>query len=233
VIDLRPFAGLGRFDSDWLTARYHFSFADYFDPPRMGLGPLRVWNDDTFHPRGGFPMHGHRDMEIITYVRRGAISHQDHLGNVGRTEAGDVQIMSAGSGIRHSEYNHESEDTLIFQIWVVPSEAGIEPRWATRRFPAKDRAGRLKVLASGRAGDDEEALPICQDAALLAATLTAGQTTTHDMKPGRRAYLVAATGAIDVNGQALGARDGAAIAGQQILTIRAAEDSEIVLLDLP
>ncbi len=233
MIDVRPFASLGRFDADWLVARHHFSFGDYHDPARMGFGPLRVWNDDTFRPKGGFPMHGHRDMEIISYVRTGAISHQDHLGNKGRTEAGNVQVMTAGTGIRHSEYNYEADDTLIFQIWIEPRERGLAPGWAARAFPAGDRAGQLVVLASGRDGDGEGPLPIHQDAALLAATFEAGQSVVHEFTPGRRAYLVPTRGALEVNGVAVGERDGVAIAGEDDVAIRAVGEGEIVLVDLP
>ncbi|MDH3232311.1 MAG: pirin family protein [Alphaproteobacteria bacterium] len=233
MIDLRPFAELGRFENDWLSARFHFSFAEYVNPDRMGFGPLRVWNDDTIQPGGGFAMHGHRDMEIITYVRRGAISHEDHLGNKGRTVAGDIQVMHAGTGIQHSEYNHEGEDTLIYQIWIEPASTGGPPGWSAREFPKAEREAGLVTLASGRPGASDDALPINQDASLLAATLEAGQTTTHALEPGRRAYLVPATGAIEVNGAALEARGGAAIEGEDRVTITAREDSEIILVDLP
>lgn len=233
MIDVRPFASLGRFDTDWLSGRHHFSFAEYYDPTRMGFGPLRVWNDDTFRPDGGFPMHGHRDMEIISYVRTGAISHEDHLGNKGRTEAGNIQVMTAGTGIRHSEYNYEADDTQIFQIWIEPREGGLAPGWAARAFPTGDRAGQLVVLASGRAGDGDDPLPIHQDAALLVATLEAGQSVVHKFAPGRRAYLVPTRGALEVNGVAVGERDGVAIADEDDATIHAVEECEIVLVDLP
>lgn len=232
MIEIRPFAKLGRFDSDWLSARYHFSFAGYHDPARDGFGPLLVWNDDTIQPGRGFDRHGHRDMEIITYVRRGAVTHEDHLGNRGRTEAGDVQVMSAGRGIVHAEYNLEAEPTTLFQIWIRPAGIGLKPRWEARRFPKDDRAGALVPLASGRPGHNG-ALPIHQDAALLGATLRAGQTATHRSGRERSAYLVAATGAVEVNGQRAAARDGIAIRGEDALTIRALEDSEILLADLP
>jgi len=232
VIEVTPFESLGRLDIDWLSARYHFSFANYHDPARTGLGPLLVWNDDTIQPGTGFDPHGHRDMEIITYVRSGAISHRDHLGNEGRTVAGDVQVMSAGTGIRHAEYNLEDEITQIFQIWIEPDETRLEPRWATRRFPKAERAADLVALASGRAGDDG-ALRIHQDAAILGAALTPGQSVTHPIGEGRRAYLVPATGRIEVNGVAAKARDGVAIVGEDKLTITALEDSDILLVDLP
>ncbi|MCH8037973.1 MAG: pirin family protein [Proteobacteria bacterium] len=236
MIDVQPFDALGRFDNDWLAARYHFSFAGYHDPARRGVGPLLVWNDDLVQPGRGFDPHGHRDMEIITYVREGAISHQDHLGNRGRTEAGDVQVMSAGRGIRHSEYNLEAGPTRIFQIWIEPSETGIEPRWAQRRFPKGARSGALVALASGRPGQaagPDGALPIHQDAAILGATLDAGRSVSHRLDAGRRAYLVPARGRVRVNGVIAEARDGVTIAEETEITITALEDAEILLADLP
>ena len=232
MIDVRPFEKLGRFDNDWLAARYHFNFAGYHDPARGGVGPLLVWNDDTIQPETGFDPHGHRDMEIITYVRRGAISHKDHLGNQGRTEAGDVQVMSAGTGIQHAEYNLEPEITQIFQIWIQPAATGIAPAWATRRFPKVARSAAFAVLASGRPGD-AGALPIHQDAAILGATLAAGQSVTHELGAGRQAYLVAASGRFEVNGVSAAARDGITIAGEERITISALEETEILLADLP
>lgn len=232
MIEIRPFAKLGRFDNDWLAARFHFSFAGYHDPARDGVGPLLVWNDDTIQPGRGFDRHGHRDMEIITYVRRGAITHEDHLGNRGRTEAGDVQVMSAGQGIQHAEFNWEAEPTLIFQIWITPSEKGLTPRWEQRKFPKADRSGQLVPLASGRAGDDA-ALPIHQDAAVIGATLLAGQSVEHPLAPGRTVYLVAALGRLTVNGHDVNARDGAVVTGEETIRIGAVEDSEVLLADLP
>lgn len=232
MIDVRPFGSLGRFNIDWLAARHHFSFGHYNDPKRMGVGALRVWNDDTIQPGTGFDPHPHRDMEIITYVRKGAITHRDRLGNEGRTEAGDVQVMSAGTGIVHAEYNLEDEPTQIFQIWIIPSATGFAPRWEARQFPKDDRAGELVVLASGRAGDDG-ALKINQDAAVLGATVRAGQSVTHRLGAGRNAYLVASTGSITVNGTPANARDGVAVSGEDAIEIRALEDAEIVLVDVP
>jgi len=232
MIDRRSFANLGRFDNDWLSARYHFSFAGYHNPARNGLGPLLVWNDDTIRPGRGFDQHGHRDMEIVTYVRSGAISHQDHLGNRGRTEAGDVQVMSAGTGILHAEYNLENGPTQIFQIWIVPDKTGLAPRWEQRRFPVGEHAGALVPLASGRHGHDG-ALPIHQDAAVLGATLAAGQSVTHRLGETRRAYLVVATGRITVNDTELNARDGAVIEAEPELVITAQEESQILIADLP
>ncbi|AMK17697.1 MULTISPECIES: pirin family protein [Sphingobium] len=229
-IERRPFASLGHADHGWLNARHHFSFADYHDPARMGWGAIRVWNDDEIAPNTGFPPHPHRDMEIITYVRKGAITHQDSLGNTGRTEAGDVQVMSAGTGIRHSEYNLESETTTLFQIWIIPKTSGGTPSWGAKPFPKDDRSGRLVVLASGYE-EDREALRIRADTRLLGGTVKAGTSVTYDSADGRHLYLVAATGRIEIDGQIFEARDGAAILGGRPITVTAIEDSEIVLVD--
>ncbi|MBB4153904.1 hypothetical protein GGQ80_001810 [Sphingomonas jinjuensis] len=230
MIDHRPFATLGGANHGWLDAKHHFSFASYYDPSRMGWGPIRVWNDDAIAAGTGFPPHPHADMEIITYVREGAITHQDSLGNTGRTEAGDVQVMSAGSGVRHSEYNRESDLTKIFQIWIEPKERGGQPAWGARPFPKGERSGRFVTLASGVVGD-QDALPIRTDARVLGATLKAGESTEYPLGEGHHAYLVPATGAIEINGVRLAARDGAAIRDERVLTVTAIEDAEIVLVD--
>jgi redox-sensitive bicupin YhaK (pirin superfamily) len=230
VIELRPFAKLGSADHGWLKAKHHFSFASYHDPDNTGHGSLRVWNDDEIAPNTGFPAHPHANMEIITYVREGAITHQDSLGNKGRTEAGDVQVMSAGSGIRHAEYNLEPIKTRIFQIWIEPTTKGGQPTWGAKPFPKPDRSGKLVTLASGFA-EDEEALPIRADARVLATTLKAGESAQYAPTRSRHLYLVPATGSIEVNGVKVSARDGAAIQNEQNLTITALEDSELVLVD--
>jgi redox-sensitive bicupin YhaK (pirin superfamily) len=230
MIERRPFEDLGGAHHGWLDAKHHFSFADYRDPSRMGWGALRVWNDDTIAPGTGFPPHGHSDMEIITYVREGAITHQDSLGNQGRTEAGDVQVMSAGSGIRHSEYNQEAVTTKIFQIWIIPDGRGQPPSWGAKPFPKGDRSGQFVALASGVAGD-EDALPIRTDARVLGATLKAGESARYQLGKGRRAYLVTAHGDVEVDGVALNARDGAAIKDVEVFTVKARSDAEIVLVD--
>lgn len=228
MIDIRRFDDLGRFDNDWLNARYHFSFSGYYNPDRMSHGALRVWNDDTIRAGTGFPPHGHDNMEIITYVRKGAITHKDSLGNEGRTEAGDVQVMSAGSGIRHAEVNLESEDTTLFQIWIEPSERGGEPSWGAMKFPKGDRAGQWATLA---AGDAEGGLRIRQDAKVLGATLTKGERLDYQVSEGRHGYLVVAAGRIVLNGEVLNARDGAAITGAETVTIAAEETAELVFVD--
>lgn len=231
TFDERPFETLGKADFGWLDARHHFSFGHYYDPARMGVGPLRVWNDDTIRAGTGFDPHPHRDMEIITYVREGAISHRDNLGNADRTEAGDIQVMSAGTGIVHSEYNLEDETTRIFQIWIVPRSRGGMPRWETRAFPKQPGAG-LTALASGQDAYPD-AVPIDQDATLFAGTLAAESTTLHELGPGRAAYLVPARGTLTVGGHALCARSGLAVHGQGPLPIRADTEAEVILVDVP
>ncbi|MBV4500047.1 pirin family protein [Pseudomonas shirazensis] len=231
MLHLRPFASLGHANHGWLDAHHHFSFAEYYDPARMHWGNLRVWNDDLIAAGSGFPPHPHRDMEIITYVREGAISHEDSLGNKGRTEAGDVQVMSAGSGIVHSEYNLEKVDTRIFQIWIIPERVGAAPAWDVRPFPKGERGEGFVTLASGRSGD-EQSLQIRADARLVAATLRAGETARYSFDEGRRGYLVPAKGSIEVNGVRVETRDGLAIEQEPVLTVTALEDSEIVLIDV-
>jgi len=230
MIDIRPFSTLGHADHGWLNARHHFSFAGYYEPERMGWGAIRVWNDDEIAPRSGFPPHPHSDMEIVTYVREGAITHQDSMGNQGRTEAGDVQVMSAGTGVRHAEYNLEDERTTLFQIWVETDRRGAKPSWGAKKFPKSDRAGSFVTLASGFP-EDTDALRINAAARVLGATLKAGETAQLAFERTRHAYLVPVGGAIEVNGQRAEPRDGVAITGEAEVTIRALADAEIVLVD--
>ena len=230
MIERRPFDRLGGANHGWLDAKHHFSFGSYQDPDNTGWGSIRVWNDDTIRPGTGFPPHPHKDMEIITYVREGAITHEDDLGNQGRTEAGDVQVMSAGTGIRHSEYNREKQTTRIFQIWIEPTTSG-SPTWGAKPFPKRERSGAFVALASGFESD-EEALPIRSDARVLGAALKAGEQTDYDLGTGRRGYLVPAKGSVEINGVRLNARDGAAIANEAVLHVKALEDSELVLVDV-
>jgi len=231
MIELKPFAKLGGADHGWLKAKHHFSFANYHDPANMNHGALRVWNDDEIAPNTGFPAHPHANMEIITYVREGAITHKDSLGNEGRTEAGDVQVMSAGSGIRHSEYNLEPTKTKIFQIWIMPDTEGGQPTWGAKPFPKANRTnGKLVTIASGFT-DDKDALPIRAEARVLATTLRAGESAQYETGTGRSLYLVPAAGSVEVNGVRVNARDGAAISDESKVTIKALEDSELVLVD--
>jgi hypothetical protein len=230
MIEIRPFAGLGHANHGWLDAHHHFSFAGYRDPSRMGWGAIRVWNDDTIAAGKGFDPHPHNDMEIVTFVRSGAVSHRDSLGNEGRTAAGDVQVMSAGTGIVHAEYNRESEDTTLFQIWILPDRSGEPPAWGQREFPRSDRAGHWVVVASGR-DDADDALPIRSDARVLAAKLNAGQSVTYATEPERHLYLVAPSGRLKVNGHEAQARDGVAVTGETAVTIEALDDAEVVMVD--
>ena len=228
-LDIRRFDTLGHANHGWLDACHHFSFAGYQDPARMHWGALRVWNDDQIAPGTGFPPHPHSDMEIITYVREGAITHQDSLGNEGRTEAGDVQVMSAGSGIRHSEYNREHVETRLFQIWIIPDERGGEPSWGTRQFPQHDSAGEWTLFASGIAGD-EDALPIRTQARVLGARVKAGDSIDYSLGEGRHGYLVPASGAVEIDGERIGPRDGVAFRSGDH-RISALDDAELVLVD--
>ena len=228
MIDIRPFASLGHADHGWLDARHHFSFAGYHHPARMGCGAIRVWNDDSIAAKAGFPPHPHRDMEIITYVRTGAITHQDSLGNQGRTAAGDVQVMSAGSGVTHAEYNLEDETTTLFQIWIETDRRGVAPGWGAMPFPKQAREGSFQLLASGN--PDDGALSIHADARVLGATLAAGKSIAYGADPARHLYLVPSA-PVMVNGLAAGPRDGVAIGGESRVEIVAAADAELVLVD--
>ena len=228
MIDIRKFDSLGHANHGWLDARHHFSFANYHDPARMGWGRIRVWNDDKIAGKSGFPPHPHRDMEIITYVRTGAITHQDSMGNKGRTAAGDVQVMSAGTGVTHAEYNLEDEDTTLFQIWIETDKPGAQPSWGAMPFPKESRAGQFQLLASGN-GDDG-VLHINSDAHILGATLKAGETLEYAADPSRHLYLVPSA-KVEVNGTPAEKRDGVAITGEATVTVKAEEDAELVLVD--
>ena len=230
MIEHRPFATLGAANHGWLDAHHHFSFASYHDPARAQWGALRVWNDDAIAAQTGFPPHGHQDMEIITYVRSGAIRHKDSLGNQGRTEAGDVQVMSAGTGIQHSEFNQEDQVTTLFQIWILPDSRGHAPSWGARPFPKDSRDGRFVVLASGLA-EDADALRIHAQARVAGALVKAGETIRYETSADRHLYLVPATGRVRIGAVEAEARDGVAITGESVVEVTALEDSELVLVD--
>ncbi|MBR0679378.1 pirin family protein [Roseomonas eburnea] len=233
MIDIRPFDSLGKAKFGWLNANHHFSFGHYMDASRMNWGRLRVWNDDEIAPGTGFDPHPHRDMEIITYVRQGAITHKDSMGNEGRTAAGDVQVMSAGNGVVHAEYNREAETTTLFQIWIMPDRRGVKPSWGAKQFPKEKREASFEVLASGRPQDEGNgALPINVDGAVMAATLRKGQTLVQPLAEGRAAYIVPARGAVTVNGIAAAARDGIAIRDERDIAITAIEDAELVMVEV-
>jgi redox-sensitive bicupin YhaK (pirin superfamily) len=227
MIERRPFNELGGADHGWLKAKHHFSFANYADPSRMGWGALRVWNDDEIAANSGFPPHPHADMEIITYVRDGAITHEDSLGNKGRTEAGDVQVMSAGSGIRHAEYNVENETTRIFQIWIIPEARG-EPTWGSRPFP---KANATAVSSCSPAAARATATR-CRSAPtrVLGATLQAGETAQYALEPGVTP-ISCRRGLGRGRRRTHRRRDGAAIRDVATITVKALSDAEVVLVD--
>lgn len=230
MIEHRKLSEIGTGDLGWLKAKHHFAIGPYGNPKHVALGNLYVLNDDEIAPGTGFPSHLHANVEIITYVREGAVTHRDSLGNEGRTSAGDVQIMSAGTGIRHSEENAETGPTKVFQIWLHPRNDGGVPTWGNRPFPKSDRAGRLVVLASGFECD-REALLIRADARVLGATLKAAQRISYSLDEGRMAYLVPARGDIAVNGVTIHAREGAAIRRDRLVEMASENDSEILLID--
>ena len=228
MIERRPFEKLGKSDHGWLKANFHFSFADYRNNDRVHWGALRVWNNDRIAAQSGFPPHPHRDMEIVTYVRTGAITHQDSMGNKGRTGAGDVQVMSAGTGVTHAEYNLEDEDTTLFQIWIETDKPSARPSWGAKPFPKDSREGAFQLLASGNG--DADTLSINADARVLGATVKAGESIEIDAQPDRHLYLVP-SGRVRVNGVEAGPRDGVAITGEDRIEIQAEDDSELVLVD--
>ncbi|CAB3805523.1 Quercetin 2,3-dioxygenase [Paraburkholderia caffeinitolerans] len=234
MLEHRRWASLDAADYGWLRAKYHFAGAGLPVSPdgnaaHRALGPLIVWNDDEIAVGGGFPEHGHRDVEIVTYVRQGVLGHRDTLGSEGTIRAGDVQVMSAGTGIRHSEVNQGDRPLKLYQIWLQPRKAGGQPAWDTRSFPKHDRSGRFAVLASGFP-NDEGALPIRADARLFGATLKAGERVRHVLPAAHQAYLVVASGRIEVNGESMNALDGVAIANTAALDITVIEDSELVMV---
>jgi len=232
MIERRPFHDLSGEDIGWLKAKRHFSFGGSDDRTRQGWGALRIWNDDEIAPDAGFPPHSHANMEIITYVREGVVTHRDSLGNEGQTKAGDVQVMSAGTGIRHAEYNTEPVPALIFQIWIAPDAHGGPPTWGSQPFPRADRSGRFVAFASGFESDTD-ALPIRARARVLGARLMVGQSIEYALGERRRAYLVPSSGTIDVNGVRIHARDGVAIKDVAVVRIAAIEDADVVMVDVP
>lgn len=230
MLQLRSRETLGGGDFGWLKARHHFAVDERGNPAHARLGSLVVWNDDEIAPHSGFPLHAHRDMEIVTYVREGVLRHEDNSGGRGEIHAGNVQAFSAGRGIRHSEVNSGDAPLRLFQIWLLPRRRGIDPRWATKPFADAARAGRFLPLASGFS-DDQDALQIDADARVLGATVQAGQRIEYALPSTRYAYLVPARGSVIVNGQHVKERDGIAIAGETGIAITALEAAEIVLVD--
>ena len=219
-------------DHGWLQTRWHFSFAEYYDPTNLHWGALRVFNDDVIQPGQGFPTHSHRDMEIITCVLEGALEHQDSMGNRGVIHPGEVQVMSAGAGINHSEYNHSKKAPVhLLQLWVLPRTKRLQPRWEQKQFTKDERSGKLLPVVSS--GDLPGTLAIDQDAAIYLSALKNGEEVTHPSRAERKAYLFVIEGGVTVDGEALAAGDQARIADVTDLRVRATEDAELILLDLP
>jgi redox-sensitive bicupin YhaK (pirin superfamily) len=233
MIDLRPAAERGRADFGWLDSRHTFSFGDFYDPKHMGFGPLRVINEDRVKPGAGFDTHGHRDMEIISYVLEGALEHKDSIGTGSVIRPGEVQIMSAGTGIRHSEFNHSKTEPVHFlQIWVLPNRQGLAPRYDQKAFPASGKRGQLRLVGSSDGRDGS--ILIHQDVDIYDAILGSGKTVTHPLAPGRKGWVQVVRGAVDVSGHAAGAGDGVAIEGESNLRVTSrADESEFLLFDLP
>ncbi len=220
------------FQSDWLSTYWHFSFDHYYDPANMGFGPLRVFNDDVVQPASGFPMHGHREMEIITYVLKGELEHKDSTGGYGRIGPGEVQRMSAGTGIRHSEYNASKENPVhLLQVWFMPSVSGLEPGYEQKLFDKEQRTGRFLAVATGQ--DMPGTLKVHQDLTFYVANLRPGDKVNHNLRAGRRAYLFVVDGEVEVNGNRIVSGDQARIEGEQELRFSAVKDSELILIDLP
>jgi quercetin 2,3-dioxygenase len=227
----RPGEERGRTRISWLDSRHSFSFGEYYDPRHMGFGPLRVINEDWVAPGAGFPTHGHRDMEIVTYVIEGALEHKDSLGTGSIIRPGEVQRMSAGTGILHSEFNPSSADAVhLLQIWIMPSEHGIEPSYEQITIPEEATSARFATIA---APDGETGVRINQDARILAAQIPPGVAVAHDIADGRRAWLQVARGSVEVAGATYQAGDGAAITGEKRIELAGREPAEILLFDLP
>ena len=233
MITVFPFSELGNHNYGWLDASYHFNFADYYNPEKSGYPPLIVWNDDRIQPGTGFPMHSHRDMEIITYIRQGAITHEDSLGNKGVTKAGEIQIMSAGTGITHSEYNHEDIETLLFQIWIQPNEKNIQPRWENVAINSYHEAG-IHPLASGEKElENSNIINLFQDASLYLVNGEQKNDLEFELKNGRKMYLVVAKGSTTINKNEVQSRDGVFFKNENKLYFNFKEDSELIFFDLP
>lgn len=232
MIEIRRSAERGYADHGWLQSYHSFSFADYYDPRHVQFGPLRVINEDRVAPGMGFGTHGHRDMEIISYVLDGELAHQDSMGNGSVIRPGDVQRMSAGTGVRHSEFNHAADRTTHFlQIWIVPDQTGIAPGYEEKRFEAEDKRGCLRLVGSPDGA--EGSVRIHQDVRLYAGLFDGDERATLALRPGRQAYVHVARGAITVNGQALGTGDAAMLQQVDALTLDGGDGAEVLVFDLP
>jgi len=231
MITVRQAKERGHFNFGWLDTYHTFSFGDYYDPRFMGFRDLRVINEDVVHPGHGFPTHGHRDMEIVTYVLEGGLEHKDSIGTGSVIRPGEVQRMSAGRGVRHSESNNSKDESVhLLQIWIMPDEQGIEPSYEQKNYTDEEKRNQLRLIAS-RDGRDGS-VRIHQDASIYAALLEPGQEVTHTLGPQRHAWVQVARGAVNVNGQTLNQSDGAAVSDESSVTIKGREASEILLFDL-
>lgn len=232
TVNVIRYSELGNFSNRWLNAHYHFSFSGYYNPDRMGMGILRVINDDIISAKGGFNFHPHDNMEIITYVRQGAITHRDNLGNEGITKAGEIQVMSAGSGIIHSEHNYEDIETTLYQIWILPHSKDVNPRWEQRAFPKAMSNKNLPLLVSGLSEHQEQKpLFINANAAIYGGRVAAGAAIEHDVKGA--AYILVSEGAVNLDGKSASKGDAFEITSPGSIEIHASDDSELVLIDLP
>ena len=232
MIEIRKSEERGYADHGWLKSYHSFSFADYYDPRHTQFGPLRVINEDRVTPGMGFGTHGHRDMEIISYVLEGELAHKDSMGNGSVIRPGDVQRMSAGTGVRHSEYNHAAHDTTHFlQIWIMPNQIGIEPGYEEKRFDAVDKRGRLRLVGSPDGA--EGSVVIHQDVRLYSGLFDGDETATVAIAPGRRSYVHVARGRISVNGQALEAGDAAKLEDVDAVSLSQGNGAEVLVFDLP
>jgi len=232
MIELRKADERGHAQHGWLNSHHTFSFADYYDREHMGWGALRVINDDTVQPGQGFGAHGHRDMEIISYVLEGALEHKDSMGSGSVIRPGDVQLMSAGTGVRHSEFNHSATEPVHFlQIWIMPKFSGIRPSYQEKRFAPEEKRGRLRLMASPDGDDDS--LTIAQDARFYAGLLDGAERVRHQVEPGRYIYVHVARGALTVNGQALQEGDGLKMNGESLLELADGRQAEVLVFDVP
>ena len=231
MIQVRRAAERGHFDHGWLDTYHTFSFSDYYDSAHMGFRALRVINDDRVQPGQGFGMHGHRDMEIITYVLDGALEHRDSMGNGSVLRPGELQHMTAGTGVRHSEFNPSHREPVhLYQIWLLPDRRGLTPGYEQKAFPEDERRGKLRLVASPTG--EQGALTIHQDARLYLSTLRPGETISHILQPGRHAWLQALRGRVTLNGKPLATGDGAAVSDEERLEITGQADGEVMLFDL-
>ncbi len=230
------------FESDWLNTYWHFSFDHYHDPANLNFGPLRVFNDDTVAPAGGFPLHGHREMEIVTYIIDGTLEHRDDLGNTGVIRPGEIQRMSAGTGVRHSEYNPSKDNPVhLVQLWIIPAVKGLKPSWEQKNFSLSERSGKLLAIAvpaSKNGGSAASAVQIHQDATIYTSLLAPGQSAAHRLSEARRSYVFVTKGDLKLNGETLAAGDQARVTGERELQLSVTADSaskaaDFLLLDLP